>query len=77
MSAPIYDAHTFWELLERRVADSGDRPMLIDAADRTLTFAEVRDRAERAAAGFADFGVGEGTPVTWVLPTRIETIVSR
>jgi len=75
MSAPIYDAHTFWELLERRVADSGDRPMLIDDADRTLTFAEVRDRAERAAAGFADFGVGEGTPVTWVLPTRIETIV--
>ena len=74
MSAPIYDGHTFWELLERRVADSGDRPMLIDA-DRTFTFAEVRDRAERAAAGFADLGVGEGTPVTWVLPTRIETIV--
>ncbi|SVB20651.1 uncharacterized protein METZ01_LOCUS173505, partial [marine metagenome] len=75
MSAPIYDAHTFWELLERRVADSGDRPMLIDDTDRTVTFAEVRDRAERVAAGFADFGVGEGTPVTWVLPTRIETIV--
>ena len=75
MSAPIYDAHTFWELLERRVADSGDRPMLIDDTDRTLTFAEVRDRAERVAAGFADSGVGEGTPVTWVLPTRIETIV--
>ena len=75
MSAPIYDAHTFWELLERRVADSGDRPMLIDDADRALTFGEVRDRAERAAAGFADLGVGEGTPVTWVLPTRIETIV--
>ena len=75
MRTPIYDAHTFWELLERRVADSGDRPMLIDDADRALTFGEVRDRAERAAAGFADLGVGEGTPVTWVLPTRIETIV--
>ena len=75
MRTPIYDAHTFWELLERRVADSGDRPMLIDDADRTLTFAEIRDRAERAAAGFADLGVGEGTPVTWVLPTRIETVV--
>ena len=44
MSAPIYDVHTFWELLERRVADSGDRPMLIDEADRVLTFAEVRER---------------------------------
>ena len=75
MRTPIYDAHTFWELLKRRVADSGDRPMLIDDADRALTFGEVRDRAERAAAGFADLGVGEGTPVTWVLPTRIETIV--
>ena len=76
MSEPIYDARTFWELLERRVADSPNRLMLIDADDRTMTFAEVRDRAERVAAGFAALGVEEGTPVTWVLPTRMETIVA-
>ncbi len=75
MSDPIYDARTFWELLERRVAATPDRRMLLDTADRVLTFAEVKAAAERAAAGFAAMGVGEGTPVTWVLPTRIETIV--
>ena len=53
MNTPIYDAHSFWELLNRRVADSPDRPMLIDDTDRTFTFAEVYDRAERVAAGFA------------------------
>ena len=80
MSEPIYDARTFWELVERRVADSPDRAFLIDPGgdevpDRTVTFAEARAWAERTAAGFADMGVGEGTHVTWVLPTRIETIV--
>jgi len=81
MSEPIYDARTFWELVERRVADSPDRAFLIDpggdgAPERTMTFVEARDRAERAAAGFAAMGIGEGTPVTWVLPTRIETVVA-
>ena len=75
MSDPIYDATTFWELLERRVAATPDAPMLVDLDDRTLTFAEFRDRAEVVAAGLADMGIGEGTPVTWQLPTRIETIV--
>ena len=73
MSEPIYDARTLWELLERRVADSPDRAFLIDDADRTVTFSEAKDQAERMAAGFAALGVGEGTPVTWVLPTRIDT----
>ena len=86
MSEPIYDAPTFWELVERRVSDSPDRPFLIDpghvsevgggSPERTVTFAEAKAWAERSAAGFAAMGVAEGTPVTWVLPTRIETIVA-
>ena len=32
---------------------------------RTMTFREYRDAAERAAAGLAELGVGEGTPVSW------------
>ncbi|MEE3354154.1 MAG: AMP-binding protein, partial [Actinomycetota bacterium] len=82
MSEPIYDARTFWELVERRVTDSPDRTFLIDPGDgdgspeRSVTFAEARAWAERAAAGFAAMGVTEGTPVTWVLPTRIETVVA-
>lgn len=76
MSDPIYDARSFWELLERRVALSADDVMLIDLNDRRLTFGEFKDRVERVAAGFAAMGIGEGSPVTWQLPTRIETIVA-
>ena len=76
MSAPLYDARTLWELLERRVSASPDRAFLIDDADRTVTFGEAKDLAERMAAGFAALGVGEGTPVPWVLPTRIDTVVA-
>ena len=75
MSEPIYDARTFWELLQRRVAATPDTMMLVDEANRRLTFAEFEDRAERVAAGLLAMGVGEGTPVTWVLPTRIETVL--
>ncbi len=76
MSEPIYDARTFWELLERRVAMTPDRTMLIDAADRTVTFAEFKAWTERVAAGLQAMGIGSGSHVTWQLPTRIETIVA-
>ncbi len=76
MTDPIYDVRSFWELLERRVAATPDGPMLFDATDRTVTFAEFKAWAERTAAGFAALGVGENTVVTWQLPTRIETLVA-
>jgi len=72
----LFDADTMWGLLEQRAAATPDAPMLLDDADRRLTFAEFKARAERVAAGFAALGVGEGTPVTWQLPTRIETVVA-
>ena len=75
MSEPIYDARTFWELLQRRVEATPETMMLVDEAGRSLTFAEFKERAERVAAGLLAMGVGEGTPVTWVLPTRIETVL--
>jgi cyclohexanecarboxylate-CoA ligase len=71
----VTGARTFWELVERRADASPDRPMLIDEADRTLTFGEYRDRAVRVAAGLAVRGIGEGTPVSWQLPTRLDTVV--
>jgi cyclohexanecarboxylate-CoA ligase len=71
----VTGARTMWELIDRRAAATPDRPMLIDEADRTLTFSEFRDRAERVAAGLTARGVGEGTPVSWQLPTRIDTVV--
>jgi cyclohexanecarboxylate-CoA ligase len=68
-------AATFWELIDRRADATPDRLMLIDESDRTVTFAGFRDRALRVAAGLYDLGVGEGTPVSWQLPTGIDTIV--
>lgn len=83
----VADARTFWELLELRVAETPDAPMLIQETDpgtgtepgkdRVLSFRQVRDLALRTAAGLhAEYGVGEGTRVAWQLPTRIETVVA-
>lgn len=63
---------TFWELIERRAALTPEAPFLIQD-DRTLTFGELRTRAERVAAGLYDMGVRPGTVVAWQLPTRLET----
>ncbi len=71
----IEQAATMWELVEARAAASPDVVVLYDGDDREVTFAELRDRAERVAAGLHDLGVGHGTRVTWQLPTRIETVV--
>ncbi|NEB77720.1 AMP-binding protein [Streptomyces sp. SID14478] len=65
-------SRTLWELVERRAALTPDRPVLLQG-ERTLTFVELRDRAERVAAGLHDKGVRSGTVVAWQLPTRIET----
>jgi acyl-CoA synthetase (AMP-forming)/AMP-acid ligase II len=71
----IEDARSLWELIERRVAETPDATMAVDEDGRTLTFREYHDAAERAAAGLAELGVGEGTPVSWALPTWLESLV--
>ncbi|MEO0604670.1 MAG: AMP-binding protein, partial [Myxococcota bacterium] len=76
MSAPILDATSFWGLLSARHEASPDHPLLIDDAGRSLTVGEFVAEVEQVAAGFQAMGIGEGTPVTWVLPTRMETIIS-
>ncbi|MFD9844418.1 class I adenylate-forming enzyme family protein [Streptomyces parvus] len=67
-------SRTFWELIEARAALTPDRPVLLQE-ERTLTFGELRDRAERVAAGLYGMGVRAGTVVAWQLPTRLETAV--
>ncbi|MFI8826946.1 class I adenylate-forming enzyme family protein [Streptomyces sp. NPDC053431] len=67
-------SRTLWELVARRAALTPDRPVLLQG-DRALTFGELRDRAERCAAGLYGKGVRPGTVVAWQLPTRIETAV--
>jgi len=71
----ITGARTMWELVERRAEASPDHPMLIDAAGRTLTFGDFRDRAASVAAGFQARGVGPGDVVSWQLPTGIDAVL--
>jgi cyclohexanecarboxylate-CoA ligase len=71
----IEQATTMWGLVEARAAASPDVVALYDGDDREITFAELRDRAERVAAGLRAEGVTHGSRVTWQLPTRIETVV--
>ncbi|MDI3422111.1 class I adenylate-forming enzyme family protein [Streptomyces luteolus] len=74
------ESPTLWELIRRRAELTPHRPALIQAeaeraADRTLTFGALRERAERVAAGLYERGVRPGTVVAWQLPTRIETVL--
>ena len=70
----VEQARTMWELVEARAALSPDVIVLYDE-DREITFKQLRDRAERVAAGLHAFGVRHGSRVTWQLPTRIETVI--
>ena len=71
----IDDARSLWELIERRADATPDKTMLFDA-DREVSFREYRDWSERVAAGLHEqFGVGEGTAVSWQLPTWSEAAV--
>lgn len=71
----IEQANTMWQLVEARAAATPDVVALIED-DREITFAQLRDSAERVAAGFHEFGMRHGSRVTWQLPTRIETVVT-
>jgi acyl-CoA synthetase (AMP-forming)/AMP-acid ligase II len=67
-------ARTLWELIDERARATPDRVMLIDG-DRTTTFAQYHDLAERAAAGYHELGVTTGSRVSWQLPTWTESAV--
>src|SRR5690349_19038489 len=71
----ITDARTMWQLLEQRAEREGERVMFVDEQERTTSFAGFRDRALRVAAGLRELGIDAGTPVSWQLPSRIDTIV--
>jgi cyclohexanecarboxylate-CoA ligase len=71
----ITGARTFWDLVSQRAAASPGRPMLVDQHGRTLTFAGFAERVLEVAAGLAEQGIGEGSVVSWQLPTQIDTIV--
>ncbi|MSO86616.1 MAG: cyclohexanecarboxylate-CoA ligase [Acidimicrobiia bacterium] len=64
-----------WTLLEERVRANPDGIAALDEDGRTLTWAESKREAERAAAGFQALGIGAGDVVSWQLPTWLEAKV--
>jgi acyl-CoA synthetase (AMP-forming)/AMP-acid ligase II len=64
-----------WELLDWRAGQTPNALFAVDADDRRLSFAEYRECVLRCAAGLADRGVAEGTAVSWILPTWLESLV--
>ncbi len=66
---------TLWQLVEERAAVSPNARMAYDEAGRKLTFAEYHRWCERVAAGLSEKGVGEGSRVSWILPSRFEALV--
>ena len=71
----MLSGNTLWKLINARVEATPDALLVVDEEMRTMTFGEYAEEAERAAAGLAAYGVGEGTVVTWQLPTWIESMV--
>ncbi|MFI7242717.1 class I adenylate-forming enzyme family protein [Streptomyces qinglanensis] len=76
----LADSRTLWELVVRRADLTPGARALIQAADdpaddESLTFGELREHAERTAAGLCARGVRPEHTVAWQLPSRIETVV--
>ncbi|HBP0042014.1 AMP-binding protein [Pseudomonas aeruginosa] len=77
MAAQLLEAPTLWALLQRRVALTPQATMLIDGRKRQrMTFAQALDISARLAAGFQRYGIGQGSVVTWQLPTGIPAVMT-
>ncbi|MEM9173699.1 MAG: AMP-binding protein [Myxococcota bacterium] len=71
----MLEAKTLWSLVEQRAEATPEALVMVDESDRTLTFAGLRDGALRIAAGLHARGIGPGDAVSWVLPSRIDTVL--
>ncbi|MFM8382500.1 MAG: AMP-binding protein, partial [Actinomycetota bacterium] len=66
---------TLWQLVCERADLTPDKQMARDENGRTLTFGAYRSWCERMAAGLHAMGISEGTAVSWILPSRFESLV--
>ena len=71
----MLEASSLWSLIVKRAEATPDALVMVDERDREVSFASLRDQAERIAAGLAAAGLGPGDAVSWVLPSRIDTVL--
>jgi non-ribosomal peptide synthetase component E (peptide arylation enzyme) len=66
-----WGTETFYSILAARASAHPDRVAIVDRG-RRVTYAELRTRVDRVAAGFAALGIGSGDVVTIQLPNWAE-----
>jgi cyclohexanecarboxylate-CoA ligase len=66
---------TLWGLVEGAARERSHEVLLADDHGRSLTAGDLRDEAERVAAGLCDRGIADGEVVSWQLPTTLESAV--
>jgi acyl-CoA synthetase (AMP-forming)/AMP-acid ligase II len=71
----MIEAPTLWQLIEERARATPEGRMAIDPSGREIDFATYREAALRTAGGLTDLGVGPGVTVSWMLTTRIESLI--
>jgi len=74
-SVQEFPQSTLSELFERQAADAGDAVALV-SEDRTLTYREINDQANRLARLLLEEGVGPEQVVAVLLPRTPEAIVA-
>ena len=71
----VLETGSLWELIEGRAAKTPNTTTSVDERGRALTFQALKERAERTAAGLHAIGIGDGSVVSWQLPTWNESVV--
>jgi non-ribosomal peptide synthetase component E (peptide arylation enzyme) len=66
-----WGSETFYSILSARAAAHPDRVAIVDRG-RRVTYAELKTRVDRVAAGFGALGIGVGDVVTIQLPNWAE-----
>jgi len=64
------------DALARSVAENGSKPAIIEGGGRTVSFAELDDRARALAAGYRERGIGKGDRVLMAMPVGIDLYAS-
>jgi cyclohexanecarboxylate-CoA ligase len=71
----MIEERSLWSLIAARAVLTPDALLAVDERGEQLTFGELQQRSERAAAGLHALGVRSGSRVAWQLPTWLESMV--
>lgn len=66
---------TLGRVLAIAARQAGDKPLIIDVAGETISYAETDRRANQTARGLSDLGIDQQEPVLFMLPDAIDLVV--